>query len=143
MNAQQAQQQAQQQSQQAQQPQQYGQQMGAIDESRVLRMGIPQAAQMQNVDGSPRQNDPYKQVSFYSDVVRGMPATAASNTMSSSPSPSMLSQVGGFGAAALGAYGAGGGFKSANGGMVGRYAKGGLVRSRPQGLVALAIHSMT
>ena len=98
--------------------------------------------QNQYGDWQAEQNDPYKQVSFYSDVVRGMPATAASNTMSSAPAPSMLSQVGGFGAAALGAYGAGGGFK-ANGGMVGRYAKGGLVRSRPQGLVALAIHSMT
>ena len=99
--------------------------------------------QNQYGDWQAEQNDPYKQVSFYSDVVRGMPATAASNTMSSSPAPSMLSQVGGFGAAALGAYGASGGFKSANGGMIGRYAKGGLVRSRPQGLVALAIHSMT
>jgi len=69
-----------------------------------------------------------------------MPATAASNTMSSAPAPSMLSQVGGAGAAMLGAYGS---FNKANGGMVGRYAKGGLVRSRPQGLVALAIHSMT
>ena len=69
------------------------------------------------------------------------PTANVGSTMYQAP-PSMLSQVGGFGAAALGAYGAGGGFK-ANGGMVGRYAKGGLVRSRPQGLVALAIHSMT
>ena len=98
--------------------------------------------QNQYGDWQAEQNDPYKQVSFMSDIVRGMPATAASNTMSSAPAPSMLSQVGGFGAAALGAYGASGGFKSANGGMVGRYAKGGLVRSRPQGLVAFALSRM-
>ena len=67
------------------------------------------------------------------------PTANVGSTMYQAP-PSMLSQIGGFGATALGAYGS---FNKANGGMVGRYAKGGLVRSRPQGLVALAIHSMT
>ena len=125
----------------------YGQDTGAINMQNQFGTQRQNNAtgilQNEYGDFQAAQNDPYKQVSFYSDIVRGLPATASSNTMSSSPTPSMLSQVGGLGATALGAYGAGGGFKSAaNGGMVGRYAKGGLVRSRPQGLVALAIHSM-
>jgi len=88
-----------------------------------------------------QQNDPYKKLGFMMNQASAAPTANVGSTMYTAP-PSMLSQVGGFGAAALGAYGASGGFK-ANGGMVGRYAKGGLVRSRPQGLVALAIHSMT
>jgi len=123
----------------------YGQDTGAINMQNQFGTQRQNVAtgilQNQYGDFQAEQNAPYKNLSFMSDIVRGLPATASSNTMSSSPAPSMLSQVGGFGAAALGAYGAGGGFK-ANGGMVGRYAKGGLVRSRPQGLVALAIHSM-
>lgn len=124
----------------------YGQDTGAINMQNQYGTQRQNNAtgilQNQYGDWQAEQNDPYKQVSFMSDIVRGLPATASSNTMSSAPAPSMLSQVGGLGATALGAYGASGGFK-ANGGMVGRYAKGGLVRSRPQGLVALAIHSMT
>ena len=77
-----------------------------------------------------------------SDILRGAPTTNAGSTMYNYQAPpSMLSQIGGLGATALGAFGASGGFK-ANGGMVGSYAKGGLVKSKPQGLVALAIHSM-
>jgi hypothetical protein len=88
-----------------------------------------------------QQNDPYKKLGFMMNQASAAPTANVGSTMYQAP-PSMLSQIGGFGATALGAYGASGGFK-ANGGMVGRYAKGGLVRSRPQGLVALAIHSMT
>ena len=124
----------------------YGQDTGAVNMQNQFGTQRQNVAtgilQNQYGDFQAEQNAPYKNISFMSEIVRGLPATASSNTMSSAPAPSMLSQVGGFGAAALGAYGAGGGFK-ANGGMVGRYAKGGLVRSRPQGLVALAIHSMT
>jgi hypothetical protein len=76
-----------------------------------------------------------------SDILRGAPTTNAGSTMYNYQAPpSMLSQIGGLGATALGAFGAFGG--KANGGMVGSYAKGGLVKSKPQGLVALAIHSM-
>lgn len=75
-----------------------------------------------------------------SDILRGAPTTNAGSTMYNYQAPpSMLSQIGGLGATALGAFGA---FNKANGGMVGSYAKGGLVKSKPQGLVALAIHSM-
>ena len=96
--------------------------------------------QYQDFQGS--QNYPYKQIGFMSDILRGAPTTNAGSTMYNYQAPpSMLSQIGGLGAAGLGAFGASGGFK-ANGGMVGSYAKGGLVKSKPQGLVALAIHSM-
>ena len=86
-----------------------------------------------------QQNDPYKKLGFMMNQASAAPTANVGSTMYQAP-PSMLSQIGGFGATALGAYGS---FNKANGGMVGRYAKGGLVRSRPQGLVALAIHSMT
>ena len=91
------------------------------------------------------QNDPYKKLGFMANTASAAPTANLGSTMYQA-APSTLSQVGGLGAAALGAFGAGGGFgtkSSAGGGMIGRYAKGGLVRSRPQGLVALAIHSMT
>ena len=88
------------------------------------------------------QNDPYKKLGFMANTASAAPTANLGSTMYQA-APSTLSQLGGLGASALGAYGASGGFKSsAGGGMVGRYAKGGLVRSRPQGLVALAIHSM-
>ena len=88
-----------------------------------------------------QQNDPYKKIGFMANTASAAPTANLGSTMYQAP-PSTLSQIGGLGASALGAFGASGGFKSANGGMVGRYAKGGLVKSKPQGLVALAIHSM-
>ena len=88
------------------------------------------------------QNDPYKKLGFMANTASAAPTANLGSTMYQA-APSTFSQVAGLGTAAAGAFGAAGGFGSkANGGMVGRYAKGGLVRSRPQGLVALAIHSM-
>ena len=89
-----------------------------------------------------QQNDPYKKIGFMANTASSAPTANLGSTMYQAP-PSTLSQIGGLGASALGAFGASGGFKAAaSGGMVGRYAKGGLVRSRPQGLVALALHNM-
>ena len=91
-----------------------------------------------------QQNDPYKKIGFMANTASAAPTANLGSTMYQAP-PSTLSQIGGLGASAVGAFGASGGFgakSSAGGGMVGRYAKGGLVKSRPQGLVALAIHSM-
>jgi len=91
-----------------------------------------------------QQNDPYKKIGFMANTASAAPTANLGSTMYQAP-PSTLSQIGGLGASALGVFGASGGFgtkSSAGGGMVGRYAKGGLVKSRPQGLVALAIHSM-
>jgi len=126
---------------------QYSQNMG-INEMQN-RLGAQQQQQQQTdlnnqyQDFQSSQNYPYKQLGFMSDILRGAPTTNAGSTMYNYQAPpSLLSQIGGLGATAIGAFGASGGFKSANGGMVGSYAKGGLVKSKPQGLVALAIHSM-
>jgi hypothetical protein len=91
-----------------------------------------------------QQNDPYKKIGFMANTASAAPTANLGSTMYQAP-PSTLSQIGGLGASALGAFGASGGFgakSSAGGGMVGRYAKGGLVKSRPQGLVALALSRM-
>jgi len=125
---------------------QYNQNMGINQMQNQL--GAQQQQQVQSdlnnqyQDFQSSQNYPYKQIGFMSDILRGAPTTNAGSTMYNYQAPpSLMSQIGGLGATALGAFGASGGFK-ANGGMVGSYAKGGLVKSRPQGLVALAIHSM-
>jgi len=124
---------------------QYNQNMGINQMQNQL--GAQQQQQQQTdlnnqyQDFQSSQNYPYKQIGFMSDILRGAPTTNAGSTMYNYQAPpSMLSQIGGLGATALGAFGAFGG--KANGGMVGSYAKGGLVKSKPQGLVALAIHSM-
>jgi len=125
---------------------QYNQNMGINQMQNQL--GAQQQQQIQSglnnqyQDFQSSQNYPYKQIGFMSDILRGAPTTNAGSTMYNYQAPpSMLSQIGGLGATALGAFGAFGG--KANGGMVGGYAKGGLVKSKPQGLVALAIHNMT
>lgn len=122
---------------------QYNQNMGINQMQNQL--GAQQQQQQQTdlnnqyQDFQSFQNYPYKQIGFMSDILRGAPTTNAGSTMYNYQAPpSMLSQIGGLGATALGAFGA----LKANGGMVGSYAKGGLVKSKPQGLVALAIHSM-
>lgn len=125
---------------------QYSQNMGINQMQNQL--GAQQQQQQQTdlnnqyQDFQSSQNYPYKQLGFMSDILRGAPTTNAGSTMYNYQAPpSLMSQIGGLGASAIGAFGASGGFK-ANGGMVGSYAKGGLVKSKPQGLVALAIHSM-
>ena len=126
---------------------QYNQNMGINQMQNQL--GAQQQQQQQTdlnnqyQDFQSAQNYPYKQLGFMSDILRGAPTTNAGSTMYNYQAPpSLMSQIGGLGASAVGAFGAAGGFGRANGGMVGRYAKGGLVKSKPQGLVALAIHSM-
>jgi hypothetical protein len=123
---------------------QYNQNMGINQMQNQL--GAQQQQQVQSdlnnqyQDFQSFQNYPYKQIGFMSEILRGAPTTNAGSTMYNYQAPpSLMSQIGGLGATALGAFGA---FNKANGGMVGSYAKGGLVKSKPQGLVALAIHSM-
>jgi hypothetical protein len=112
----------------------YGQQQQGAEQQRL---------NTQYQDFLNEQNDPYKKLGFMANTASAAPTANLGSTMYQA-APSTFSQVAGLGATALGAFGASGGFGTtkANGGMVGRYAKGGLVRSRPQGLVALAIHSM-
>jgi hypothetical protein len=72
------------------------------------------------------QNQPYKQMGFMSDMIRGLPMSQLSSTMYQTP-PSMLQQVAGLGI---------------TGKALGAFAKGGSVNDRPAGLAELAIHNM-
>jgi hypothetical protein len=114
---------------------QYNQNMG-INQMQN-QYGLQQQQQQQNIlnnqyqDFLNNQNNPYKQMGFMSDILRGLPLTQQSASMYQTP-PSAISQAVGLGGAALtGAklFGAAGG------------ATGDLER-RPAGLAELAIHNM-
>ena len=72
--------------------------------------GGQQQQQMQNVLNTQyqnflnAQNYPYKQMGFLSDLINKLPMSTEAQTMYQAP-PSMLSQLGGLGIAAAGAYG--------------------------------------
>ena len=55
---------------------------------------------------------PYQQVGFMSDIFRGVPALQQTYSSTSTPSPSMGSQMLGLGIAGLGAVGQAGGFQN-------------------------------
>jgi hypothetical protein len=105
--------------------------------------GGQQQQQMQNILGTQyqnwldQQNQPYKQMGFMSDIIRGTPLSQLGSTVYSA-APSAVSQLAGLGATAYGAS------MKAGGGSIQeqRYAKGGIVKERPAGLVELAIHKM-
>ena len=110
--------------------------------------GGQQQQQMQNIMGTQyqdwlnQQNQPYKQMGFMSDIIRGVPLSQMGSTVYSA-APSAVSQLAGLGATAYGAS------MKAGGGSIKekRYAKGGLVqdvvaKERPAGLVELAIHKL-
>lgn len=114
----------------------FGQQQAAIGLQNTL--GGQQQAQVQNVlsqqyqDFLNQQNLPFKQVGFMSDVLRGAPLTQTGSSVYSQP-PSMLSQLGGLGATAIGAFGASGGFGT------GKKAGGRIRAKRGGGLSTLAL----
>lgn len=110
--------------------------------------GGQQQQQMQNILGTQyqnwldQQNQPYKQMGFMSDIIRGTPLSQLGSTVYSA-APSAVSQLAGLGATAYGAS------MKADGGSIKeqRFAKGGMVqdvtaKERPAGLVELAIHKM-
>lgn len=113
---------------------QFGQ---AMDINRLQNQyGTAQQQQMQNIlnqqyqDYLNYQNYPYKQLGFFSDILRGVPLTQTGTTMYQAP-PSATSQLVGLGTAALGAS------------KLGLFKKGGEVKAkRPAGLAELAIHNM-
>ena len=114
---------------------QYQQNMG-INQMQN-QYGLQQQQQQQNIlnnqyqDFLNNQNNPYKQMGFMSDILRGLPLTQQSASMYQTP-PSAVSQAIGLGGAALtGArlYGAAGG------------ATGDLER-RPAGLAELTLYQM-
>jgi hypothetical protein len=110
---------------------QYGQNMG-INQMQN-QYGLQQQQQEQNIlnnqyqDFLNNQNNPYKQMGFMSDILRGLPLTQQSAAMYQTP-PSMLSQVAGLGIAGAGASKL--------------FASGGAVDERPAGLADLAIYQM-
>lgn len=109
---------------------QYGQNLGLLDVQN--RFGTQQQQQMQNQlnteyqDFLNYQNQPYKQMGFMSDMIRGLPMSQLSSTMYQQP-PSMLQQVAGAGI---------------TGKALGVFAEGGTVNDRPAGLADLAIYRM-
>jgi len=79
-------------------------------------------------DFAAQRQHPYQQLSFMSDMLRGLPLSQTAQTMYQQPA-SVLSQIGGLGAAGLGAY-----MKTAKeGGQIKEYG----------GLENLALHNMT
>jgi len=109
---------------------QYGQNVGLLDVQN--KFGTQQQQQIQNQlnteyqDFLNYQNQPYKQMGFMSDMIRGLPMSQLSSTMYAQP-PSMLQQVAGAGLVGKG---------------LGMFASGGSVNERPAGLADLAIYRM-
>jgi len=97
---------------------QMGQAMGVQDVNSLLGIGSLQQGQAQKALDVSRANDmarqalPYQQVGFMSDVFRGVPALQQTYSSTSTPSPSMGSQMLGLGIAGLGAVGQAGGFQN-------------------------------
>lgn len=112
--------------------QQQGADINAINLQNQL--GQQQQQYQQNIinqaiqDYSTAQQYPMMQLGFMSNMLRGLPMQSTSTQMYQAQ-PSALSQLGGLGATALGAYGAAGGFRAAEGGIVPGYKKGGSVES--------------
>jgi len=114
---------------------QYGQNLGLLDVQN--RFGAQQQQQVQNQlnteyqDFLNYQNQPYKQLGFMSDMLRGLPLTQQSSTVYGQ-APSMVQQAAGLGL---------------TGKALGVFAKGGSVedveyRDKPAGLAELAIYNM-
>ena len=57
-----------------------------------------------------QQNAPYQEIGFLSDLFRGVPSLQQTTSQTSTPNPSLFSQVAGLGIAGLGAAGKAGGF---------------------------------
>lgn len=57
-----------------------------------------------------QQNAPYQEIGFLSDLFRGVPSLQQTTSQTSTPNPSLFSQIAGLGIAGLGAAGAAGGF---------------------------------
>jgi hypothetical protein len=110
--------------------QQYQQNMG-INQMQN-QYGLQQQQQQQNIlnnqyqDFLNNQNNPYKQMGFMSDILRGLPLTQQASAMYQTP-PSMGSQLIGAGSVAAG---------------LALRAKGGSVGENPAGLADLALSRM-
>ena len=93
-----------------------GQQAGIQDINTLLGLGGLQQQQEQQQLNIDRQNElarqqiPFQQLGFQSDIFRGVPALQQQATTTSTPGPSTSSQLLGLGIAGLGAAGMAGGF---------------------------------
>ena len=109
---------------------QYNQRMGILNMQN--QFGGQQQQQTQNVlntqyqDFLNQQNHPYQQLSYMSNLLRGLPMSNTSAQVYQQP-PSALQQVAGVGLTAK---------------ALGAYAGGGSVNDRPAGLADLAIYRM-
>lgn len=102
-----------------------------INRLRSAYGGQQQALRQQGLsqdyaDWQNRQQYPYKQVGFLSDMIRGLPVGSQSTSITQSPGASAASQLGGLGAVGMG--------------LSKYFAKGGAVK--PAGLTALALARM-
>jgi hypothetical protein len=118
---------------------QLGQLSGAQQQADLARMqfqnqlGGQQQQYQQGIinqaiqDYATQQQYPYMQLSTMSNLLRGLPMQGMT-TQQYQAAPSAISQLGGLGATALGAYGMAGGFRAAKGGVVPGYAGGGEIK---------------
>ena len=92
------------------------QQMGIQDINQLLGIGSLQQRQQQAGFDIARANElaqqalPFQEIGFLSDVFRGVPALQSTFQTTSTPNPSLGSQLLGLGIAGLGAVGQAGGF---------------------------------
>lgn len=93
-----------------------GQALGTQDINTLLGIGGLQQQQQQQLLNQAQQNLlaqqglPFQQVGFLSDIFRGVPALQQTYQATTTPPPSLTSQLIGLGTAGLGAYGMAGGF---------------------------------
>lgn len=113
--------------------QQYGQQMG-INAAQQQAGAQQQALEQQGLtnqyqDWLNRQNYPYQQLAFMSDILRGTPTTGVVTQQQYQAQPSLFSNILGLGqlGLGLGAIGKSGLFGGKEGGEVKGYADGGMI----------------
>lgn len=121
--------------------QQYGQQMGinaALQQAGAQQQALQQQ-QLTNQyqDFLNRQNYPYQQLAFMSDILHGTPTGGITTAQTYQAAPSMFSQIAGLGLG-LGALGQSGLFGKKEGGEIKGYKGGGKVGYADGGLPQLA-----
>ena len=87
------------------------QQFGQQDVASLLGIGSLQQSQAQALLDAARQGDlqqayePQQRLSYFSDILRGVPSAQQTTTSVTAPTPSLLSQIGGVAATGLGLAG--------------------------------------
>jgi hypothetical protein len=96
--------------------------LGQGDASFLYNLGEKTRGYEQSVIDAARQSaiqqeyEPFQRISFLSDIYKGAPSSQQTISQTTAPSPSLASQAGGLGIAALSAYNLFGGGKSGAGG---------------------------